>query len=157
MLVFIYIFLVCGGNFSLSRKHKKYTCRFILPLLHNFYVRMNVEIYVHINLEFFFTRLHTIIWWRKNRHYGHVYNFFRFFMNELGHPDGCVLSAGMFIITVRQKIFDGKPRHFLPLLIQNFSIPEISETLKDSPTKFFGTVRQKIFDGKSRYFLPPLI
>ena len=34
-------------------------------------------------------------------------------------------------------------------LIQTFSVPEISETLKGSPTKFFGTVRQKIFDGKS--------
>ena len=38
---------------------------------------------------------------------------------------------------------------------QHFSIPEISETLKGSPTKFFGTVRQKIFDGKSWY--SPLI
>ena len=30
-----------------------------------------------------------------------------------------------------------------------FTIPEISETLRGSPTNFFGTVRQKIFDGKS--------
>ena len=41
-----------------------------------------------------------------------------------------------------------------PPLIQTFSVPEISETLKGSPTKFFGTVRQKIFDGKSWYPLP---
>ena len=32
-----------------------------------------------------------------------------------------------------------------------FLIPEISETLKGSYTKFFGTVRQKIFDGKLWY------
>ena len=38
---------------------------------------------------------------------------------------------------------------------QHFLIPEISETLKVSLTKFFGTVRQKIFHGKLRYFLPP--
>ena len=30
-----------------------------------------------------------------------------------------------------------------PSFIQIFSGPEVSETLKDSPTKFFGTVRQK--------------
>ena len=30
-------------------------------------------------------------------------------------------------------------------------MPEISETLKGSFTKFFGTVRQKIFDGKTWY------
>ena len=34
---------------------------------------------------------------------------------------------------------------------QHFLIPEISETLKGSFTKFFGTVRQKIFDGKLWY------
>ena len=34
---------------------------------------------------------------------------------------------------------------------QYFLIPEISETLKGSFTKFFGTVRQKIFDGKLWY------
>ena len=45
-----------------------------------------------------------------------------------------------------------------PPLIQTFSIPEINETLKDSPppTEIFGTVRQKIFDGKFWYPLPPL-
>ena len=37
-----------------------------------------------------------------------------------------------------------------PPLIQTFSVPEISETLKGSPpTKIFGTVRQKISDRKS--------
>ena len=30
----------------------------------------------------------------------------------------------------------------------SFSIPQITDTLKGSPTKFFGTVRQKSFDGK---------
>ena len=39
---------------------------------------------------------------------------------------------------------------------QHFSIPEISETLKDSPTKSFGTVRQNIFNGKS-WYTPPLL
>ena len=34
---------------------------------------------------------------------------------------------------------------------QHFLIPEISETLKGSFTKFFGTVGQKIFDGKLWY------
>ena len=38
-----------------------------------------------------------------------------------------------------------------------FSIPEINETLKNSPTKIFGTVRQKIFEGTSWYFPLPLI
>ena len=38
-----------------------------------------------------------------------------------------------------------------PSLIQTLSVPEISETLKGSPTKFFGTVRQKNFHGKSWY------
>ena len=33
----------------------------------------------------------------------------------------------------------------------NLSIPVINDTLKCSPTKFFGAVRQKIFDGKFRY------
>ena len=32
---------------------------------------------------------------------------------------------------------------------------EFSETLKDTPTKFFGTVRQEFFDGNSWYSLPP--
>ena len=32
-------------------------------------------------------------------------------------------------------------------LIQTFSIPEINERLKGSPTAFFGTVRQKVFEG----------
>ena len=31
----------------------------------------------------------------------------------------------------------------------NFSMLEISETLRGSPRKIFGTVRPKIFDGKS--------
>ena len=50
------------------------------------------------------------------------------------------------------KNFDGKSWYYPPPpLIQTFSVPEISETLKGSSTKFFGTVRQKIFDGKSWY------
>ena len=44
-----------------------------------------------------------------------------------------------------------------PSLIQTFSVPEISETLKGSPTKFFGTVRQKKFDKKSWNSPPPLL
>ena len=55
---------------------------------------------------------------------------------------------------------DGKswysPPHPLSL-IQTFSVPEISETLKGSPTKLFGTVRQKIFDRKSWNSPPPLM
>ena len=43
-----------------------------------------------------------------------------------------------------------------PSFIQIFSGPEVSETLKDSPTKFFGTVRQKNFDRKS-WKSPPLL
>ena len=35
------------------------------------------------------------------------------------------------------------------LLSLTFSIPEISETVKDSRAKFFGTVSEKLFDGKS--------
>ena len=31
----------------------------------------------------------------------------------------------------------------------HFSIPEISEILRGSPTKIFGTLRQKVFDAKS--------
>ena len=42
-----------------------------------------------------------------------------------------------------------------PSFIQIFSGPEVSETLKDSPTKFFGTVRQKNFDRKSWKSPPP--
>ena len=44
---------------------------------------------------------------------------------------------------------------FLTIYNYHFSIPEISKTLKGSPTKFFGTVRQKIFDRKSWYSLFP--
>ena len=36
-----------------------------------------------------------------------------------------------------------RAKYFYDLSL-TFSIPEISETLKDSFTKFFGTVRQKI-------------
>ena len=42
-----------------------------------------------------------------------------------------------------------------PSFLQIFSGPEVSETLKDSPTNFFGTVRQKIFDRKSWNSPPP--
>ena len=38
---------------------------------------------------------------------------------------------------------------FLTIYPLHFLKPQISETLKGSPTKFFGSVRQKIFDGKS--------
>ena len=51
---------------------------------------------------------------------------------------------------MRQKIFDGKSL-YSPSLIQTFSVPENSETLKGSPTNIFGTVRQINFDGKSFY------
>ena len=44
---------------------------------------------------------------------------------------------------MRLKVFDGKSQYSHLFLIQNFSIPEKSEILKGSPTKFFGTVRQK--------------
>ena len=44
-----------------------------------------------------------------------------------------------------------------PSWVQDFSIPEINETLKDSLTKFFGTVRQKFFDGSSWYSPPPVL
>ena len=49
--------------------------------------------------------------------------------------------------TMRQKL--RRKIVILPPSYPNFLVPEISETLKGSPTKFFGTVRQKIFDGKS--------
>ena len=42
---------------------------------------------------------------------------------------------------------------FFGTVTRNFGIPEISDTLKRSPSKFSGTVRQKIFDRKSWY--PP--
>ena len=54
-----------------------------------------------------------------------------------------------FFGTVIQKIFNGESGHFPLLLIQTFSIPEINEGLKGSPTAFFGTVRQGIFEGIS--------
>ena len=57
---------------------------------------------------------------------------------------------------MRQKIFDGKSWYTPPSFLQIFSGPEVSETLKDSPTNFFGTVRQKIFDRKS-WNPPPLL
>ena len=48
------------------------------------------------------------------------------------------------------KNFDRKSWYSPAPLIQTFSVPKISETLKDSPpTEIFGTVRQKIFDRKS--------
>ena len=40
--------------------------------------------------------------------------------------------------------------HFT-IYLEQFLIPQISETLKGSYTKFFGTVRQKILDGKLWY------
>ena len=46
-------------------------------------------------------------------------------------------------VSVVPNIFTIHPLHFL--------MPEISETLKGSFTKFFGTVRQKIFDGNLWY------
>ena len=49
--------------------------------------------------------------------------------------------------TVRQKL--RRKIVILPPLIKTFPIPEITATVKDSPTEIFGTVRQKIFDGKS--------
>ena len=50
-------------------------------------------------------------------------------------------------VTIVPNIFTIYPQHFL--------MPEISEALQGSPTKFFGTVRQKNFDGKS-WYSPPL-
>ena len=44
---------------------------------------------------------------------------------------------------------------FIPNIFA-FSIPEISERLKDSPMEFFGT-ETKNFDGKSRYPPPRLL
>ena len=41
--------------FCVSHQRKKYTCKFILPLLHNFYVYVNVELFLHV-------------WWRKKRY-----------------------------------------------------------------------------------------
>ena len=34
-------------KFSVSLQCKKYTCKFILPLLHNFYVYVDVELYIY--------------------------------------------------------------------------------------------------------------
>ena len=45
--------------------------------------------------------------------------------------------------------FESLPREKILIYPSHFSIPEISETLRGSPTKIIGTVRQKIFDGKS--------
>ena len=45
------------------------------------------------------------------------------------------------------------PNNFM-IYPEHFLIPEIKETLKGSPTKFFGT-ETKNFDGKSWYSLPP--
>ena len=71
-----------------------------------FYVYANVEFHVHINAELFLHAYTQIYGGEKTgmlnfffRHYRHVYNYFCFVVNELGHPDACVLSAGMFIIS----------------------------------------------------------
>ena len=45
--------------------------------------------------------------------------------------------------------FESVVPNVLTIYPQHFLIPEISETLKGSFTKFFGTMRQKIFDGKT--------
>ena len=47
MLVFVYIFLVCGGDFSVSRKRKKIHVQVHLTIASQFYVRINVELYIH--------------------------------------------------------------------------------------------------------------
>ena len=65
---------------------------------------------------------------------------------------------------VRTTVFSSSRSGIRALVVPNtftiypwhFLLPEIGETLKDSPTKIFGTVRQKIFDGKSWYSSPPL-
>ena len=49
-------------------------------------------------------------------------------------------AVGIVFESLVPNIFTVYPQHFL--------IPEISETLKGSFTKFFATERQKIFDGK---------
>ena len=58
--------------------------------------------------------------------------------------------------TVGQNNFDGKSERGLknrkdraPSLPYQFSVPEIYETLKDSPMIFFDTMIRKVFDGKS--------
>ena len=70
------------------------------------------------------------------------------YFNSKGFPYG---NSSMW-----DKKFSTENLDIPPSLIQTFSVPEVSETLNGSPTKFFGTVRQKIFDGKSWYPLPPL-
>ena len=52
--------------------------------------------------------------------------------------------------------FDGKSERGLknrkdraPSLPYQFWVPEIYETVKDSPMKFFDTMIRKVFDGKS--------
>ena len=50
-------------------------------------------------------------------------------------------ALGLVLESVVPNSFTIYPQHFL--------IPEISETLKGSPTKIFDTVRQKTFDGNS--------
>ena len=42
------------------------------------------------------------------------------------------------------------------IYLQHFSIPKINETLKNSPTKFFGTVRQKFLTENRDTPSPPL-
>ena len=44
---------------------------------------------------------------------------------------------------MRQKLFDGISWYSPPPLIQTFSVPEVTATVKDSPTEIFGTLRQK--------------
>ena len=58
--------------------------------------------------------------------------------------------------TVGQNNFDGKSERGLknrkdraPSLPYQFWVPEIYETVKDSPMKFFDTMIRKVFDGKS--------
>ena len=53
--------------------------------------------------------------------------------------------------------FESLPCQNFLRFIPNFSIPEISEKLRDSPTKNFGTVRQKKFRRKIVILPPPII
>ena len=76
-----------------------------------------------------------------------IANFFYSKINDSSRVRTTAFSSIRFGVRVslEPNIFTIYPKHFL--------IPEISETLKGSFTKFFGIARPKIFDGKTWY--PP--
>ena len=54
MLVFVYIFLVCGGNFQ-YRLNVKIHVQVLFTVTSQLYVHIDVELYIHAFIHFTFT------------------------------------------------------------------------------------------------------